>query len=157
MIKKIILVVVLSLFSISCDYRVFDLIEFPELQGVIDNPNIGNKVTEENFLSIYETVIKAKCLTCHNPEGVASAVLIDTYADLVSTELGPALVVPGNLEESIFYQVMLPSAGRKLMPPKKSGLSPVDEVRLQVIRSWISNGAPESSGQNEVNEQFARN
>ncbi len=103
-----------------------------------------SSILKENFSSVYQTVIKPQCLSCHSPGGSGELVLLDTYADLISAEFAEPLVVPGNPEESTFYKVLLPSAGRKMMPPPKSGRPPVDATRIEVIRSWIANGALES-------------
>ena len=128
---------------VGCNYRFFDLADYSELQGTVSNVSSGSKITEESFNSIYQTVIKPQCLSCHSPGESAELVLLDTYVDLTSADFGDPIVVPGNLEESTFYKVLLPSAGRKMMPPPKSGRPPVENARIEVIRSWIVNGAPE--------------
>lgn len=136
---------ILSLSTLAgCNYRVFDLAEYSELQGTISNVSSGSKLTEESFSSIYQTVIKTQCLSCHSPGESAELVLLDTYVDLTSSDFGEPLVVPGNPEVSTFYKVLLASAGRKMMPPPKSGRPPVENARIEVIRSWIAKGAPES-------------
>jgi hypothetical protein len=126
----------------GCDYRVFDIAEYPELSGVFKDPSkLIDKPTVESFNSIFETVIKPKCLICHSAGGKAEDYPFETYNDLVSGS--DPLIIPGYPEESIFYLVMLPK-GRPLMPPKKSGLSLVDPALTDVIRSWIANGAVET-------------
>ncbi len=130
--------------AVGCNYRVFDLAEYSGLQGSVSNVSSGSKLTEESFDSIYQTVIKSQCLSCHSLGESAELVLLDTYSDLTSSQFGDPLIVPGNPEESLFYKVLLPSAGRKMMPPAKSGRPPVEPARTEVIRSWIANGALES-------------
>lgn len=130
---------------VGCNYRVFDLAEYPEIQGVIPEVSAGENLTEENFNSIYETIIKPQCLSCHRADGDASLVPLDTYADLTSSAFGEPLIIPGNPEESVFYKVLLPTAGRKMMPPTRSGRPPVEPARVEIIRLWIANGAPESA------------
>lgn len=130
--------------AVGCNYRVFDLAEYSGLQGSVSNVSSGSKLTDESFASIYQTVIKTQCLSCHSPGESAELVLLDTYVDLTSSQFGDPLVVPGKPEESLFYKVLLPSAGRKMMPPAKSGRPPVESARTEVIRSWIANGALEA-------------
>jgi hypothetical protein len=135
----------LTTLLVSCNYRLFDLAEFPELQGALPGLNLENKVTEENFLSIYQTIIQPKCIGCHKVGGKAEDILFSTYKELMdaTTEESIPLIIPGKPEESIFYTIMLESAKRR-MPPKKSEIPPVPDDRLEVVRKWILNGARES-------------
>lgn len=132
------------LFLISCNYRVFDLAQYPELGGILRDSPFSSKVTEENFRSIFQTIIQPKCLGCHKPGGKADEILFDDYETLMSavTEEGEPLIVPGKPEESLFYTAMLPTS-KRMMPPRKSGIGAVEPERADVIRAWITSGAPE--------------
>jgi hypothetical protein len=134
-----------SLFLVACNYRAFDLAEFPELKGgVLPGSSPREKITEQNFAFILETVIKTDCTNCHKPGGKAEDILFRSYQELmdaVTIDQDP-LIIPGKPEESLFYTVMLPTA-RRMMPPKKSQLPPVSADRVEVVRKWILNGAQE--------------
>ena len=135
-----------SLMLVSCNYRLFDLAQFPELAGNIPGLNLENKVTEQNFTSVLQTIIQPKCIGCHKVDGKAEDILFETYEELMAAtdEAGLPLIVPGKPDESLFYTMMLASA-RKRMPPKKSDIPPVTDERLEIVRHWIANGARESS------------
>jgi hypothetical protein len=135
-----------SIFLVSCDYRAFDLAEFPEIKGaVLPGSSPREKLTEQNFASILETIIKTDCTSCHKPGGKAEDILFRNYQELMDTVTidQEPLITPGKPEESVFYTVMLPTA-RRMMPPKKSQLPPVSADRVEVVRQWILNGALEN-------------
>lgn len=137
--------IITSFLLVSCNYRLFDLIQYPELSGHSpNNKGQGDNVTEENFTSINQTVIQPKCSACHKRGGRAGSIVLDNYEIIVGATGRRPLVVPGKPDQSLFYTIMLESAGRRIMPPKSSGLLPVDSGRLQLIRAWIADGAPKS-------------
>lgn len=129
---------------VSCNYSVFDLSEFPELQASIPVGEIGNKITESNFESVFLTVVQQKCIGCHKAGGRAESIPLTSYQELVggTTEIGEPLIVPGKPEESLFYTVMLPAA-KRIMPPKRSELGDVEFERTEAVKAWISSGALE--------------
>lgn len=131
---------------VSCNYRLFDLAQFPELHGALPQINLANKVTEQNFVSVYQTIIEPKCIGCHKAGGKAEDILFGTYEELMKAadDTGASLIVPGKPDESLFYTIMLASAKRR-MPPKKSEIPPVTDERLEVVKQWIANGAQERS------------
>lgn len=141
---KILVTVISTLLLAACNYRVFDLSEFPELQGSIPGENIGSKITESNFESIFLTVVQPKCIGCHKPGGRAEAIPMTNYQEVLNglTEIGESLIVPGKPEESLFYTVMLPTA-KRIMPPKRSGLGDVEVERTEAVKAWILGGALE--------------
>ncbi len=127
----------------GCNYRVFDLVQYPEISSKNPIKEIGQKVTEPSFDSIYKTIIEPKCLRCHSPGGKAELVPLDRLQDLLNPLIGDPLLIPGDPEKSQFYKVLLPETVKKKMPPIKSGIDPVEPIRLEVIKNWILNGAPE--------------
>lgn len=130
----------------SCNYRLFDLAQYPELGASLPQTPIANKPTEENFASIFQTVIEPKCLSCHKSGSGSRAekLPLTTYEELFNGENDSSafFILPGNPEESLFYKVLLPETKQR-MPPKKSEIAPVEDDRIQVIRAWIKNGAKE--------------
>lgn len=139
--SRLIGILACSFFLTACDYRLFDpavvTLDNAALEKV-QSPDVI--LTEPNFQSIFETVIQPKCLSCHEPGGRAEDVPLATYEDLFTGGF-EVLVVPGEPESSLFYQVMLPGA-RRPMPPPRSAIPPVELERLEAIRQWIEMGAP---------------
>ena len=56
---------------VSCNYRLFDTAQFPELRGIVNERDLESKITEDNFLSVFQTIIQPKCLGCHKAGGKA--------------------------------------------------------------------------------------
>jgi len=138
--SRLILTLISTLAIVACEYRFFDPIEVN-----LDSPSLDKiqspdaQVTEPHFQSIFETIIQPQCMSCHEPGGRADGVPLETYEDLLNGF--EVLVVPGDPEASLFYQVMLPNA-RRPMPPPRSGLPPVDLNQVEIVRQWIEMGAP---------------
>lgn len=64
---------------------------------------------------------------------------LETRAKAFATRPGGPVIVPGDVETSRFYQVLLlPMEDQKAMPPESHRL-PVAE--LAIIKRWISEGA----------------
>ena len=144
--KMFIATLLSSFMLVSCNYRLFDLAQFPELQGKLPNISLENKITEQSFASVFQTIIEPKCLGCHKVGGKAEDVLFGTYEELMKAknDEGLSLIVPGKPDDSLFYTAMLATTKRR-MPPKKSEIPPVTDDRLEVVKQWIANGAIERS------------
>lgn len=126
----------------GCNYEVF---EPAQLAAAVPGKEINKSedlLTAPTFGSIFQNVIRPQCLSCHKVGGRAEEVPLSTYEDLLNPRTGDPLVVPGDLENSIFYQVLLPEAGRNRMPPPRSNLPPVSDEKIAVVREWILKGAP---------------
>ena len=50
------------------------------------------------------------------------------------------IIVPGDPDESGLVLVTLPTA-RKRMPPPKSGLAALKPEEIEIVKQWITNGA----------------
>lgn len=81
-------------------------------------------------------LIRANCLSCHNPEKSKGGLVLSSQAAAVAGgDSGPA-VKPGQAAESLFIQV-LAAKGDPHMPPKKQ----LEERQIATLRSWIEAGA----------------
>lgn len=95
---------------------------------------------EPKFVSIKENIFQSKCLACHSPTGEGKRIPLNTPEDLIDSPL--ELVIPGNSEESGLY-IAVYREDSKRMPPPNSGLSPLSQEEMEIIRQWIDNGAKE--------------
>ncbi len=148
--QKILPLCLLFSFALGgCNYRVFDLEEYPNLQANPFSfvPPFVGKPTDLSFNLIYQNIIVAyKCLDCHNPDSKtdANSVPLDTYHDLITADWDDPLVIPKDLDKSPFYKVLLATTKKHHMPPlNKPQYHQVSEDRIQVVRNWILKGAPE--------------
>ncbi|MBK9647909.1 MAG: hypothetical protein IPO67_22600 [Deltaproteobacteria bacterium] len=84
-------------------------------------------------------LIQARCDDCHDYWGPESALAYQRLTEVRGAE--PALVTPGDAAGSLFYQKLGAS-------PPKGGQMPlqvpaVSEAKIEAIRDWINEGAPE--------------
>jgi hypothetical protein len=90
------------------------------------------------FADIQKKLIDEHCIFCHEGEYASGNVTLETYDGLMknSGDGRPPLVIPGNLEQSLFYQSIIRSENP--MPPGDERL-PQDLVDL--VKTWIETGA----------------
>ncbi len=100
-----------------------------------DPPTIG---LTPNFSSIFELIIKPKCLECHIEHGKANDTPFEKYEDIVTG----FIVIPKNPDKSSFIKHITLGAKRLMPPPppksKYNALAPED---ILIIRQWILDGA----------------
>jgi len=106
-------------------------------------PLNGAPVTPEDpllpkFESIKTLILQAKCVVCHAPGKKAENIPLIERSDLLDSPYD--LVIPGDADGSGLILVLLEGA-RKKMPPSDSGISPVSENEIAIIKDWIKNGA----------------
>jgi uncharacterized membrane protein len=112
--------------------------EVPANGGPATPPPPSLPPLEPTFDSIKSHIIDKKCLSCHSPGGKAERDPFVTRSDLVDSALD--IVVPGDASQSEIVHVLSPGA-RKPMPPVDSGITPVPQEDLEVIKIWINKGA----------------
>jgi uncharacterized membrane protein len=90
------------------------------------------------FASIKENIISKKCLSCHNPNGDAERVPLDTVEAMINSPLD--IIIPSNADESGFI-IVIKEGARGKMPPPRSGIKSVSAEEIEIIKEWINNGA----------------
>lgn len=114
----LLLIVGLTLTFSSCVYRTGE--DTPNPGCVIPNP--------VSYTNDVLPVISPSCLGCHDQAGNAGGIVFDTYAGL------KVVVDNGTFEGAINHR-----AGFDAMPRNASKLP---DCTLEIIQSWIDNGAP---------------
>jgi uncharacterized membrane protein len=110
----------------------------PELpQNGAPTPNPLPRL-EPTYSSIRANILVPKCITCHQPGEDAKNIPLLTRDDLLNSP--HEIVLPGNPDESGIIVVTQPGA-RDKMPPPESGMSPLTQEEIAVIKDWITNGA----------------
>jgi hypothetical protein len=140
---KTLLFVAFFFFS-GCNYQVFEPAQFVAEASAEDINKSDGALLVPNYPSIFQNIIRTQCVSCHKVGGRAEEVPLSSYEDLLNPRNGDPLIVPGDLENSIFYQVLLPEAGRNRMPPPRSGQPPVSDDKIAIVREWILKGAPQN-------------
>ncbi len=72
---------------------------------------------------------------CHNEESRAGGIVITSFETLMASEI----VVPGDPENSMMYQVMSATDLTEIMPPSPRG--PISDTNILVVKRWIEQGA----------------
>ncbi len=103
-----------------------------------DQPPVKIEPLEPTFKSINKNILQNKCIVCHSVGKVAERVPLDSPKSMIDSPL--EIIIPGNSEESGLIISTSPNA-RKLMPPKKSGITPLKPEEIEIIKQWIDNGA----------------
>ena len=92
---------------------------------------------QENLAQEVSAIFEQSCLICHGPHGsFTEQLIIQSSQELINT----GKVIPGNPDNSIFYQRLIETAVEKRMP---LGQPPLPPAAIQTIRQWIQAGAPD--------------
>ena len=105
-----------------------------------------------SFADDVQPILTAQCIKCHDQaaEGEAvSGLRLRTYDDLMQGTRFGKVVVPGSPESSALYLTVAGQTAPEIqMPPhhedklaKGSG-APLTEKKIETIRLWIEQGAP---------------
>ncbi len=89
------------------------------------------------FAAAVQPIVAQRCAKCHVDESKGQYSLATLESALAGGKNGAAVVVPGNGEGSLLYQ-MVAGTAEKRMPPKGEPLSAQD---IATIKSWIDSGA----------------
>lgn len=117
--------------------RVIDRIEPPADSGIsltdAEIETLRQWIKGPSTLNYVQHIrpILESCHTCHNNNGRR----LNTYEDLLRNDR----VVPGDLEASQLWQVLISTDPAVRMPPSK----PLSQEDLQIISEWIQSGAQE--------------
>ena len=140
----------------------------PVVAGVTGAPAVGMSIGDyqpalmvtatASFSSVYDTVLKGSCVSCHTAGGPFAAMTpldFSTAANAYATLVGPAasttgscsgrgqLVVPGNCASSLLYQKLAPAnpAAPLCGGQMPLGGSPISASLLMAVCDWINAGA----------------
>lgn len=97
----------------------------------------SGSATPATFAASVQPIVAQRCAKCHVEESKGKYSLASLEAALAGGKNGASVVIPGNSEGSLFYQ-MVAGTAEKRMPPKGEPLSAED---VATIKSWIDSGA----------------
>ncbi len=95
----------------------------------------------EDFTYIFREIFAPRCLRCHGSGEEEAFLDISDYAGLFNNFMLTNLVVIGDAEASLLYQVLIDTNPKLRMPANAPALS---EQEIELIRGWINNGALET-------------
>ena len=92
---------------------------------------------QENLTQQVSAIFQQNCLNCHGPHGsFTEQLVIQNSQELIGT----GTIIPGNPDDSIFYQRLIETAVERRMP---LGQPPLAPAAIETIRQWIQAGAPD--------------
>ena len=90
-----------------------------------------------DFARDVQPILKARCLSCHNPERHEAGLSVATRAALLKGGAsGPALV-PGSSRDSLLIQ-RITGFSAPVMP---FASEPLTEAQIETLRDWVDQGA----------------
>jgi WD40 repeat protein len=87
-------------------------------------------------------ILRDSCVGCHGPDKKRGGLAVHTFTELMQGGSSGAVVKPGDPDGSRLFMLVAHRA-EPAMPPKSPKLEP---AKLDVVRKWIADGAPENSG-----------
>ena len=92
---------------------------------------------QENLAQDAYAIFEGNCLICHGEHGAhTEQLVIQSSQALINT----GTVIPGNPDDSEFYQRLIETAVERRMP---LGQPPLAPEAIETIRQWIQAGAPD--------------
>jgi len=89
-------------------------------------------------------IFQEKCAKCHNDDKQKGGLQLDNFEYLMEGGSSGEVIEPGSADNSRLFKLVT-GAETPVMPPDGKG-EPLTEAQIEVIRTWLSLGAPENSG-----------
>jgi WD40 repeat protein len=93
-----------------------------------------------NYKDHVQPILRAHCVTCHNPDKAKSDLDVSTYQTLMTGGASGEAIKPGSPDQSLLFRLVSHAAEPK-MPPKRK----IPDADLAMIKKWIEGGAPETA------------
>ena len=106
----------------------------PEAAGEEPTADPSDGASQVSFSGDVHPILQSRCLTCHGEDKIEAELVMFSYADLMTGSENGAVIVPGDIENSLLAQLIID----KKMPKKGPKLN---SVQTQTILDWIAQGA----------------
>jgi uncharacterized membrane protein len=114
-----------------------DFITAPLMAKTKKIKNINEAIVYQDMI---QPIFNDKCIGCHNPNKRKGALLLTSYQELLKGGENGLVVLPGNADSSVLFNLLLlPANDDRHMPPE--GKPQPDAGEIAIIRWWISAGA----------------
>ena len=94
------------------------------------NPSDGST---KLFVSVVKPFIDNNCTECHGSAKMKGKLRLDTIEFIKQGGKNEDLIVPGNAEKSLFYQLMVTDDEDEIMPPEGK----LSDPYLKMVKHWI--------------------
>jgi WD40 repeat protein len=89
------------------------------------------------------------CQGCHQPAKAEGGLLMTSYAELLKKgDSDVPGIMPGKPDESIIFQMIVPSGGKPAKMPR--GKDPLSDRDVKLVKRWITEGAKDDSPVSDV-------
>ena len=108
-------------------------------------PSFGNAAETESkttYTDHVRPILREYCFSCHNQNKAQNDLKVDSYETLMEGGASGAIIEPGDLESSWFWD-LITHQDEPSMPPNADKMP---DEKLAVIRKWIEGGALKDSG-----------
>lgn len=97
------------------------------------------KITFEEHI---KPIFREHCTTCHSQGDKSGGLALDSYADAMAGGSSGNVIASGNADGSRLYALMTHQQ-QPFMPPDSD---PIAADKLELVKTWISQGMPENAG-----------
>src|SRR5579862_2817177 len=100
--------------------------------------NSGKAMEGVDFDRDVMPILSQHCYKCHGPDAAQAAggLRLDSFARATKS-----VIVPGHPEKSYLIERVSSADADTRMPPKDSGVKPLTDAQIQIVREWIKSGA----------------
>lgn len=111
--------------------------------AALSSQGVPPKTPEVSFGRDVRPILSEHCFKCHGPDvGTAAAGLrLDSFENATKRLGDGAAIVPGNLKASLLLDRVAAHDPEMRMPPSDSGMSPLTPAQIELLRTWIGQGA----------------
>ena len=136
--------------SKSCIAILFVILISPTFAAVAQQKNDSEKKSESgqpvSFYKDIRPIFQMHCYGCHQGAKQGGQYVMTDFAKLLAGgETGSRAVVPGDVENSYLYELIVPEDGEAEMP---RDASPLKQKEIQLIERWIREGAKNDTPKN---------
>ena len=106
----------------------------------------------EVYKEIIVPILRENCFECHGPEKQKNGCRLDSIREMESY----GVVIPGDLESSMLYTLLVTDDDEDIMPPVGKGH--ITPKKVELIKLWILSGASytETLGESSHKEAFMK-
>lgn len=107
--------------------------------------------TQTSFANAVQPILAVKCVGCHNPSGppaafssldLSAATAYTKLVNVASKQQSSRMLVRPSMPDSSYLIMKVSMAPPPVGARMPKDASPLDAASIEVIRKWISEGAP---------------
>ncbi len=101
----------------------------------------GSQLSAVDYLREVKPLLRQRCFACHGALKQESSLRLDTVASMIKGGDSGPVISPAAPAESLLLQRLTATDSDQRMPPEQDG-EPLTTAQIELLRAWISAGAP---------------